>query len=170
MAKPLWVVSLTLLLGGCSTLDKLNEMNVESYRKTCQSFGYQPGTVDFANCVERRAQSASAPAVTPVSSAARGSQDQQKALLEQNQQLQQRNLELQQQQRALQQQNDQQQREIQGQQDYEAQRQLYQQNQQYQHDLEVRQEQDKIENQIRDAADGNMGGSDDSAGAPADAE
>ncbi|MFN8643195.1 MAG: hypothetical protein U0802_16620 [Candidatus Binatia bacterium] len=149
---------LGLVLGGCSALEPMNQAALAGYRQTCQSYGYQPGSVDFANCVERRAQNVP-PA--PVQ-ATRGSQDQQKALIQQNQQLQQRNLE-------LQQQNLQQQRDIQGQQEYEQQRQLYQQNQQYQRDLEARQEQENIENQVHDAADGGTGvGADDSPGSGGD--
>ena len=39
------------LLGGCGMDDWVNRMNAERFQKACVSYGFQPNTTAFSNCM-----------------------------------------------------------------------------------------------------------------------
>lgn len=66
MRRPLIVTSLSvaaLALAACTSAEELRQADA----KACQSYGFTPGTPDFANCMQRENLARSQPSYPPVS-------------------------------------------------------------------------------------------------------
>lgn len=49
----MWIILICAAasLGGCGVDDWVNRMNAERFQKACASYGFQPNTTAFANCM-----------------------------------------------------------------------------------------------------------------------
>ncbi len=49
--RVLFLVTILTMLIGCGISDKLDAINLENHRKTCDGYGYTRGTDAFATCL-----------------------------------------------------------------------------------------------------------------------
>ena len=52
-----WIIflALTAALGGCGLDDTLHRMDLATFRRQCEEFGFTPGTTSFASCMQKQA-------------------------------------------------------------------------------------------------------------------
>ena len=55
MSRPAICIVLLATLAGCGVNDALHRMDLATFRRQCEEFGFTPGTDSFAGCMQQQA-------------------------------------------------------------------------------------------------------------------